>query len=171
MSLLIEKETMIKTIRRMTHEIIEKNEKLEDIVLVGILTKGYPIAKMIQENIEMYEGVVVNTYALDISNYRDDEFKKTTKTPVFEITNKTCVIIDDVLYTGRTVRAAMDAIIDMGRPKKIQLGVLIDRGHRELPIRPDYIGKNIPTSNEEIVKVKIEGENPGVFIEKKENLQ
>ncbi len=168
LGLLIEYDTILKTIRRMTHEIIEKNEELSNIVLIGILTKGYPIAKMIQDNIFKYEGVLVETFSLDISPYRDDEHKKNVYNQPIDVTNKVCVVIDDVLYTGRTIRAAMDALIDMGRPQKIQLAVLIDRGHRELPIRPDYIGKNIPTSNEEIVKVRLEEPNQGVFIEKKE---
>ncbi|MGD9910721.1 MAG: bifunctional pyr operon transcriptional regulator/uracil phosphoribosyltransferase PyrR [Candidatus Izemoplasmatales bacterium] len=167
MALFIEYETIIKTLRRMTHEIIEKSNSLEDTVLIGILNKGYPIAKIIQENILKYEGIQVATVALDISNYRDDEKKTPSQNSVFEVTNKTCIIIDDVLYTGRTVRAAMDALVDMGRPKKVELAVLIDRGHRELPIRPDYIGKNIPTSSDEQVSVRLEGNNPGVFIVKK----
>lgn len=167
MALFIEYETILKTLRRMTHEIIEKTNSLEDTVLIGILNKGYPIAKIIQENILKYEGVEVKTVALDISNYRDDEKKTPSHNPIFEVTNKTCIIIDDVLYTGRTVRAAMDALVDMGRPKKVELAVLVDRGHRELPIRPDYIGKNIPTSSDEQVSVRLEGNNPGVFIVKK----
>lgn len=171
MSLLIDELTIHKTIRRMSHEIIEKNENLKDVVLVGILSKGYPIAKIISENILKYEGIDIPVYALDISAYRDDEHKKETENEIFPVHNKTCVIIDDVLYTGRTVRAAMDALIDMGRPEKIQLAVLIDRGHRELPIRPDYIGKNIPTSREENVVVRLEGPNSGVMLEKKENIK
>jgi len=171
MALLIDILTVQKTIRRISHEIIEKNASLEDVVLLGILTKGYPLAKMIQENIRKYEGVDVETYPLDISAHRDDDKRQDSTSQIGDVHNKTCVIIDDVLYTGRSVRAAMDTLVDYGRPKKIQLAVLIDRGHRELPIRPDYVGKNIPTSHEEIVLVKLDGENPGVFIDKKGELK
>jgi len=167
MALFIEYETILKTLRRMSHEIIEKSSSLQDTVLVGILNKGYPIAKIIQENILKYEGIEVKTVPLDISMHRDDEKKTMSQNPVFEVTGKNCIIIDDVLYTGRTVRAAMDALIDMGRPNKVELAVLVDRGHRELPIRPDYIGKNIPTSRDEQVSVQLVGNNLGVFIVKK----
>lgn len=167
MRLMIEEAVMLKTIRRMTHEIIEKNECLNDVVLIGILNKGVPLAKLIQENIQKYENIILPILELDISMYRDDELRKESFKVNFDVTNKICVIIDDVLYTGRTVRAAMDAIVDLGRPKTVQLAVLIDRGHREIPIRADYVGKNIPTSNDEKVIVKMTGENPGVFIEKR----
>jgi pyrimidine operon attenuation protein/uracil phosphoribosyltransferase len=169
MGLLIEKDTIIKTLRRMTHEIIERNDNLNDIILIGILQKGYPLAKIIQENIKKVEGIDVETYPLDISEYRDDEFKKKSHNEHFNVTDKVCIIVDDVLFTGRTVRAAMDALVDFGRPKKVQLAVLVDRGHRELPIRSDYVGKNIPTGRDELVIVKLTGDYPGVFIEKKGN--
>lgn len=171
MALLIDILTVQKTIRRISHEIIEKNASLEDVVLLGILTKGYPLAKMIQENIKKYEGIEVETYPLDISAHRDDDKRQDSVSQIGNVHNKTCVIVDDVLYTGRSVRAAMDALVDHGRPTKIQLAVLIDRGHRELPIRPDYVGKNIPTSHDETVLVKLDGENPGVFIDKKGELK
>lgn len=171
MALLIDILTVQKTIRRISHEIIEKNASLEDVVLLGILTKGYPLAKMIQENIKKYEGIEVETYPLDISAHRDDDKRQDSASQIGNVHNKTCVIVDDVLYTGRSVRAAMDALVDHGRPTKIQLAVLIDRGHRELPIRPDYVGKNIPTSHDETVLVKLDGENPGVFIDKKGELK
>ena len=157
---IIDNETMKRTLRRLAYEIIEQNEQLEDIVLLGIRRKGVVIASIIKENIKKIEGLELETYELDITPYRDDiesdvpksinkEYVKTN------LTNKTVILVDDVLYTGRTVRAAMDAIIDLGRPSKIELAVLIDRGHRQLPIRANFIGKNIPTSNDELVKVTV----------------
>lgn len=147
---------------RIAHEIIERNKGVEDIVLVGIKTRGIPFAKRIIEKIESIEEVKVNVGVLDITLYRDD-LTKVNDNPVlnytdicFDINEKNVVLVDDVLYTGRTVRAAMDAIMDIGRPKCIQLAVLIDRGHRELPIRADFIGKNVPTSKEEVVRVEFD---------------
>lgn len=147
---------------RIAHEIIERNKGIEDIVIVGIKTRGIPFAKRIVNKIESIEEGKVNVGILDITLYRDD-LTKLDDNPVlndtdisFNINEKTVVLVDDVLYTGRTVRAAMDAIIDIGRPKTIQLAVLIDRGHRELPIRADFVGKNVPTSKEEIIRVQFE---------------
>jgi pyrimidine operon attenuation protein/uracil phosphoribosyltransferase len=167
MHCLIDMETITKTLRRMTHEILEKNENPKEILLIGIMKKGYPIARIIQENIKLYEGIDVETVPIDISMYRDDEKKKPVAIPPISVTGKVCILVDDVLYTGRTVRAAMDALIDQGRPQKIQLAVLVDRGHRELPIRADYVGKNIPTGQDEIVLVNMTGTNPGVYLERK----
>ncbi|MFA5542885.1 MAG: bifunctional pyr operon transcriptional regulator/uracil phosphoribosyltransferase PyrR [Bacilli bacterium] len=150
-------EQVIRTLKRITHEIIERNQDLNDIVLVGILKKGYPIAKILKENLMKFAGIEVDCYPLDISNYRDDridnESNQQNSVKNFHIEKKTVILVDDVLYTGRSVRAAMDALIDYGRPSKIQFAVLVDRGHRELPIRADYIGKNIPTSSSEKVFV------------------
>ncbi|MCT4606414.1 MAG: bifunctional pyr operon transcriptional regulator/uracil phosphoribosyltransferase PyrR [Marinisporobacter sp.] len=147
---------------RIAHEIIEKNKGVENIVLVGIKTRGVPFANRIAEKIENIEKSKVNVGVLDITLYRDD-LTKVDENPIlndteinFDINEKIVVLVDDVLYTGRTVRAALDGIMDMGRPKSIQLAVLIDRGHRELPIRADYVGKNVPTSNEEIIRVQFE---------------
>ncbi|TCO78970.1 bifunctional pyr operon transcriptional regulator/uracil phosphoribosyltransferase PyrR [Marinisporobacter balticus] len=147
---------------RIAHEIIERNKGVEDIVLVGIKTRGIPFAKRIVEKIESIEETKVNVGILDITLYRDD-LTKLDDNPVlndtdiaFDINEKVVVLVDDVLYTGRTVRAAMDAIMDIGRPKVIQLAVLIDRGHRELPVRADFIGKNVPTSKEEIIRVEFD---------------
>ena len=151
----------------MTHEIIEKNEDLHEIVLIGILKKGVPVARLIRENIQNYENLEVPVVGLDISMYRDDGKRTEGILPDVNLTGKTCILVDDVLYTGRTVRAAMDALVDLGRPKKIQLAVLVDRGHRELPIRADYVGKNIPTSREEKIIVSMDGERPGVYLERK----
>lgn len=156
---------MIRTIRRISHEILERNLELDNLVLMGIKKNGVPMAKMIQENIEKFEDIVVPTYELDISGYRDDiEVNQFEKLDV-NLSSKTVIVVDDVLFTGRTVRASMDAIIDLGRPSKIQLAVLVDRGHRELPIRADYVGKNVPTNISETIDVKF-GE--GIYIYSKE---
>lgn len=168
MRLLIEKEKMIRTVRRISHEILERNVDHEKLVLLGVLQNGMPIAEMIQENIERIEGIQVPVYPLDIRSYRDDD-KKVGGIPKLDVdlSGTIAVIVDDVFYTGRTVRASMDAIIDLGRPQKIQLAVLVDRGHRELPIQADYVGKNIPTSRDELVIVSFTGDQ-GVYIRNKE---
>lgn len=147
---------------RISHEIVEKNKGIEDLVLVGIMTRGVPLAKRIAKYISMIENKTPFVGSLDITLYRDD-LTTNLEQPVVkkhdigvEIVGKTVVLVDDVIYTGRTIRAAMDAIIHIGRPKSIQLAELIDRGHRELPIKPDYVGKNVPTSKSEIVSVMLE---------------
>ena len=157
-----------RAITRISHEIIERNKGIEDVVLVGIKTRGVPIADRICKKIEQIEGKKVSTGQVDITLYRDD-LSQLDKDPVlngssvdFDINNKIVVLVDDVLYTGRTVRSGLDAIMDIGRPKSIQLAVLVDRGHRELPIRADYVGKNVPTSKTEIISVhlcEIDGED------------
>ncbi len=147
---------------RISHEILEKNKGIENLVLVGIRTRGVPIAKRIAENIEKIEGNKVPVGILDITLYRDDlstidQQPVVHKTDIdFDVTGKTLILVDDVLFTGRTVRSALDALIDLGRPELIQLAVLVDRGHRELPIRADYVGKNVPTSNHEVIHVGLE---------------
>ena len=150
-----------RAITRISHEILKKNKGIDDVVLVGIKTRGVPIANRISKKIEQIEGKPVNTGEVDITLYRDD-LKKVNVDPVingsninFNINDKIVVLVDDVLYTGRTVRAALDAIMDIGRPKSIQLAVLVDRGHRELPVRADYVGKNVPTSKSEVISVKL----------------
>ncbi|XMB73237.1 bifunctional pyr operon transcriptional regulator/uracil phosphoribosyltransferase PyrR [Mycoplasmatota bacterium WC30] len=158
--ILIDNETMKRTLRRLSYEIIEKNSDLSNIILLGIRRKGVAISKIIATNIERIEGLKLPNYELDITPYRDDietDIPKTiNKQYVKEsLTGKIVILVDDVLYTGRTVRAAMDACMDLGRPEKIELAVLVDRGHRQLPIKANYIGKNIPTSNDETVKVKV----------------
>jgi len=152
---------IMRAITRISHEIIEKNKGVEDLVLIGIQRRGVPLAKMIAKKIHEVEGKNVEVGILDITFYRDD-LSMLSEHPVingteinFPITNKKVVLVDDVLYTGRTARAAIDALMDIGRPSKIQLAILIDRGHRELPIRADYVGKNVPTSRSEIVHVKL----------------
>ncbi|HAX02236.1 MAG: bifunctional pyr operon transcriptional regulator/uracil phosphoribosyltransferase [Tenericutes bacterium GWC2_34_14] len=154
---LMNQEQLSRTMKRMTHEIIERNQDLSDIVLVGILKKGFPLANILKENLKRFADVDVPVYALSIHAYRDDlENRILPQKQHLQIHDKTVILVDDVLYTGRSVRAAMDALSDHGRPKNIQLAILIDRGHRELPIRADYIGKNIPTSRHEKVMVDME---------------
>ncbi len=147
---------------RISHEILEKNKGVEDLALVGIRRRGVPLSQRIAKNIFQIEGVKVDVGILDITLYRDDLSTRQAqpivhKTEIpFDITDRKLVLIDDVIFTGRTVRAALDALSDLGRARVIQLAVLIDRGHRELPIRPDYVGKNVPTSRNEIINVKLE---------------
>ena len=158
---LMDEKAMARAITRISHEIIEKNKGIEDLVLVGVKTRGIPLAKRVQLKIEEIEGKLLPVGDIDISRYRDDiserrvEGNLSDDNTSFDIDKKTVVLIDDVLYTGRTVRAALDYIIDNGRPKVIQLAVLVDRGHRELPIRADYVGKNVPTSRNEFISVKL----------------
>lgn len=150
-----------RAITRISHEILEKNKGTENLVLIGIQRRGVPLAERISNKIAEVEGTNVPVGILDITFYRDD-LSMLSEHPVingtqidFAVTDKKIVLIDDVLYTGRTVRAAIEAIMDLGRPKMIQLAILIDRGHRELPIRADYVGKNVPTSKKEIIHVKV----------------
>lgn len=158
---LLDENAIRRSLIRISHEIIEKNKGVEDIVLIGIKRRGYPIANRISDNIEKIEGIKVPVGYVDITLYRDDISEIIDMPEVknidlgVEVKGKKVIIVDDVLYTCRTVRAAIDAIIHVGRPKAIQLAVLIDRGHKELPIRADYVGKNIPTSKSEIVAVQI----------------
>lgn len=154
-------EDIRRTIARIAHEIIERNKTLENLILVGMRTRGVPLARRLATSIKTFEGIDVPVGALDISLYRDDldslELKplvKGTSIPA-PVDGKSIVLVDDVLYTGRSTRAALDAIIDMGRPSSIQFAVLVDRGHRELPIRADYVGKNIPSARAEEVKVHL----------------
>ncbi len=149
-------------LRRIAHEILEKNKGPEELALVGIHTRGVPLARRLAAYIHTFEGVEVPVGVLDITLYRDDLSEiahqpkvRETKIP-FDIWGKSIVLVDDVLYTGRTARAALDALIDLGRPRRVYLGVLVDRGHRELPIRADFVGKNLPTARTEVVKVKLE---------------
>lgn len=152
---------MNRALARMAHEMIEQLEPLEKVILVGIRRRGIPIAERLAALIRRYEGIQVPVGEVDISMYRDDLTQiadspsvSSTKIPE-SVTGRTIVLVDDVLFTGRTARAAMEAVMDLGRPSAIRLAVLIDRGHRELPIRPDFIGKNIPTSHMERVGVKV----------------
>lgn len=149
-----------RTIKRIAHEILEKNDTIDNLCLIGIKTRGVPIAKRISDCIYAIERTRIPTGTLDITLYRDDlsTFGKSNPTVQgselpFSVEGKNIILVDDVIYTGRTVRAALDAIVAFGRPAKIQLAVFVDRGHRELPIRADYVGKNVPTSKSEIVRV------------------
>jgi pyrimidine operon attenuation protein/uracil phosphoribosyltransferase len=154
---IMDENSIKRSLVRMTHEILEKNKGVDDLVLVGIKTRGEALAKRIAVNIRNFEGVDVPCVGFDTRYWRDDIDRSTLTKPEFSlpIDAKTVVIIDDVLYKGRTVRAAMDGLMSFGRPKAIQLAVLIDRGHRELPIRADIVGKNIPTAANEVVKVTL----------------
>jgi pyrimidine operon attenuation protein/uracil phosphoribosyltransferase len=147
---------------RLSHEIVEKQAGTDGLVLIGIQRRGVPLARRIAASITEHEGVAIPVGALDITFYRDD-LSMVAQQPVVKgtelptgIDGRTIVLVDDVLYTGRTIRAAMDALVDFGRPQAIRLAVLVDRGHRELPIRADHVGKNVPTSREEIVRVRLE---------------
>ncbi len=157
----LEGSDIARALKRIAHEILERNKGSEGLALVGIHKRGVPLAERLGREIEKIEGKPPLVGALDVSFYRDDvgirrpqEIETTSFG--FDITNMTVVLVDDVLYTGRTVRAAIDALVDFGRPRAVQLAVLVDRGHRELPIRPDFVGKNLPTSSEEDVKVLLE---------------
>lgn len=161
-----------RTLVRIAHQIVEKNHGTDGLCLVGIKTRGVPLAERLAENIQQIEGVRVPVGKLDITLYRDD-LTETVDLPVSSATelpcpveNRSVIIVDDVIYTGRTVRAAIEALFGIGRPKSIRLAVLVDRGHRELPFRPDFVGKNVPTSREELIAVKvdeIDGET-GVYL-------
>ncbi len=172
---IIDSDAMGRAITRIAHEILEKNKGTDDLILIGIRTRGVPLAERLASKIELIEDVKIKTGILDITLYRDD-LSTISQQPIvhrteipFDITGKKVVLVDDVLFTGRTVRAALDALIDLGRPKQIQLAIMIDRGHRELPIRADYVGKNLPTSKKEVVDVnfeEIDGKDLVLLLEK-----
>lgn len=158
-AVIMDEKAMGRAIIRIANEIIEKNKGVKDLVLVGIKTRGMPFAKRIAEQISQIEDDKVEVFMLDISLYRDDlkeirYLPKINEEFMGDINDKIVILVDDVIYTGRTVRAALDALVDKGRPQKVQLAVLVDRGHREFPIRPDYIGKNVPSSKNEVVGVE-----------------
>lgn len=163
-AVVMDEQAVRRALTRIAHEIIERNKGIDDCVLVGIKTRGIYLAKRLAERIEQIEVAALPVGELDITLYRDDLTTKTSdKEPLvkgsaipFDVTEKKVVLVDDVLFTGRTVRAAMDAIMDFGRPAQIQLAVLVDRGHRELPIRADFVGKNIPTSSAEMIVVELQ---------------
>src|SRR5436190_20500889 len=155
-------EAMRRALRRIAHEIVERNPRLEKIVLAGIPSRGVEIARRIADFVRVIEKIDIETGAIDVAMHRDDvgtraelPVVRASKLPV-PLEERTVIVVDDVLYTGRTVRAAMDAINSFGRPARIQLAVLIDRGHRELPIRPDYVGKNLPTATREQIQVRLQ---------------
>ena len=157
---LLDGEALTRTLSRIAHEIIERNDDLDRLALVGIRTRGVPLAERLAELIEERSGVEVELGAVDIAFHRDD--RDSADQPVvtatdldFPLEGATCVLVDDVLYTGRTIRAAIETLFEQGRPARVQLAVLVDRGHRELPIRPDYVGKNLPTSRAERIQVQL----------------
>ena len=163
MPIVMDADRMGRTLARIAHEILERNRGLEELALVGIRSRGVPLARRLARSITEISGHEVPTGALDITLYRDDLMRqavgarpvvKSTEIP-FSIDDRRILLVDDVLFTGRTIRAALDALIDLGRPGMIQLATMIDRGHRELPIRPDFIGKNLPTSKKETVAVRL----------------
>ena len=165
--LLLDREAIERTLSRVAHEIIERNPDLDDVALVGIHTRGVPLARRLRRLIEERTGVAVPLGAVDITFHRDDVSVRGGEAPLhaqpvvrateldFPPEGTTCILVDDVLYTGRTIRAAIEALFDYGRPARVQLAVLVDRGHRELPIRPDYVGKNLPTSALERIQVQL----------------
>lgn len=167
-AVVLDEQAIRRSLTRISHQIIEKNKGIKQCVLVGIRTRGIYLASRLAERIAEIEGASITVGELDITLYRDDLSKKTidqeplvrrSDIPV-DVTDKIIILVDDVLYTGRTVRAGMDAIMDLGRPSSIQLAVLVDRGHRELPIRADYVGKNIPTSSSEKIVVELKEVDP-----------
>ena len=158
---LMDDQEVVRALTRIAHEIVERNKGADGLALVGVHTRGVPIAERLADLIERFEGLRPPTGKLDITLYRDDlteialqPIVRKTEVP-FDVAGMRIVLCDDVLYTGRTARAALDALVDMGRPKVIQYAVLVDRGHRELPIRADYVGKNVPTARTELVKVRL----------------
>ncbi|HXY17664.1 MAG TPA: bifunctional pyr operon transcriptional regulator/uracil phosphoribosyltransferase PyrR [Gaiellaceae bacterium] len=165
--LLLDAEAIERTLSRIAHELIERNDELESLALVGIHTRGVPLAARLRGLVAERCGVEVDLGALDITFHRDDVTVRAGGAPLheqpvvrgtaldFPLEGKTVVLVDDVLYTGRTIRAAIDALLEYGRPERVQLAVLVDRGHRELPIRPDYVGKNLPTARSERVQVQL----------------
>jgi pyrimidine operon attenuation protein/uracil phosphoribosyltransferase len=165
--LLLDAEAIDRTLSRIAHEIIERNPELDRVALVGIHTRGVPLAHRLRRLIEERAGAEVDVGAVDITFYRDDVGVRGGEAPLhvqplvrstqldFAVDGRTCILVDDVLFTGRTIRAAVEALFDYGRPARVQLAVLADRGHRELPIRPDYVGKNLPTSRRERIQVQL----------------
>lgn len=176
-AVVLDEQAIRRALTRIAHEIIEKNKGIEGCILVGIRTRGIYLAERLAERIQEIEGKEIAVGELDITLYRDDLTKKTDdQEPLvkgsdipYVITNQKVILVDDVLYTGRTVRAALDALVDIGRPSSVQLAVLVDRGHRELPVRADYVGKNIPTSSSEKIVVELTevDENDRVSIHEK----
>jgi len=164
---LLDADALGRTLQRIAHEIVERNEDLSSVALVGIHTRGVPLAQRLRRLIQEFAGVEVALGTLDITFYRDDLVARGGEAPLhpqpvvkattldFSLEGVTCILVDDVLYTGRTIRAAIEALFDYGRPQRVQLACLVDRGHRELPIRPDYVGKNLPSARDERVQVQL----------------
>ena len=173
-AIILDETAMDRALRRIAHEIVERNQGTDGLVFVGIRRRGVPLAERLARFVNEVEGIELPIGVLDITLYRDDLSLKSerptvneTRVPV-DITDKTVILVDDVLYTGRTIRAALDALMDLGRPARIQVAVLVDRGHRELPIRADFVGKNVPTSRREVIEVRlleIDGRNEVAIME------
>lgn len=168
-SRVMDADDIARAIRRMAHEILERNHGLDEVDLVGLQTGGVPLAQALGDELADIEGTQVRVASLDVAFYRDDigirpVLPEAVSDLNFDIDNRTIVLVDDVLFTGRTIRAALDALGDYGRPRSVQLAVMIDRGHRELPIRPDYVGKNLPTRRDELVNVHPEGVDLGEMV-------
>jgi pyrimidine operon attenuation protein/uracil phosphoribosyltransferase len=161
-TLIMDETAIVRALARITHELIERNKGVSNVVLLGVKTRGVPLAEMLKQNVKKFEGVDLPIGHIDITLHRDDiseSDKKVSSSDCYfpcDIRDKTVIIVDDVLFTGRTTRASIDAVFEAGRAKSIRLAVLVDRGHRELPIRADFVGKNVPTSLKEKVVVKIE---------------
>ncbi len=164
MKIVLAYDAMLRTIRRMGHEILEYHGDINNLIVLGIEHNGYPVAKLITESISTAENCELSCYPLDIRKYRDDEKQADVDIPQIDVNGKEILLVDDVIYTGRTARAALEAVFDLGRPKKITYAVLVDRGHREMPIRPDFVGKSIPTRYDEKIVVDIENERGIVTI-------
>lgn len=162
-TLIMDETAIVRALARITHELIERNKGVSNVVLLGVKTRGVPLAEMLKQNVKKFEGVDLPIGHIDITLHRDDiseSDKKVSSSDCYfpcDIRDKTVIIVDDVMYTGRTARAAIEATFSYARPKELQYAVLIDRGHRELPIRPDYVGKNLPTAKTEIVNVCLSG--------------
>lgn len=171
---LLDARALERTVTRLAHEIVERNGGVANVVLIGVRTRGVPLATRLSERIRTIEGVAPPVGSLDITLYRDD-LSTVAREPIvrgsdvpFSIVGRDVVLVDDVIFTGRTARAALDALVDLGRPATVQLAVLVDRGHRELPIRPDYVGKNVPTSRREVISARfreIDGEDVVLLME------
>jgi len=160
-STVLDRDAVARAVRRMAHEVVERNSGLDDVVIIGLQTGGVPFAEALGEALAEIEGIEVPVGKLDVAFYRDDinlrpVLPEAATDVSFDLNRKVVVLVDDVLFTGRTIRAALDAIIDQGRPRSIQLAVMVDRGHRELPIRPDFVGKNLPTRRDEVVNATID---------------
>ncbi len=170
-AVILDENAMQRAVARITYEILERNKGAKDLCVVGVLSRGAVLAKRISVKINELEGTSPECGTLDVTLYRDDNRRGDTDGTeiLFDVTDKNIILVDDVIYTGRTTRAAIDAVMRRGRPRSIQLAVMIDRGHRELPIRPDYVGKNLPTSRDEVVKVMMsetDGTDEVVIFEK-----
>lgn len=171
---ILDEVTMLRSLARITHEILERNGGVDGLVILGVKNRGVKIAQILAENLKKFGGKEAPFGVLDVTMFRDDfteeqKLQRKTESQIpCDLTDKVVIIVDDVLFTGRTARAGIEAVFSLARPKALQLAVLVDRGHREIPIRPDYVGKNIPTSIKEKVVVQIDGEEKGVFITQKD---